>query len=144
MAKNEAENAKTSHLSEISPFPVFDASEFGKLGTKNLSMATSATSAYFKGAAKFNQEMMGFINERVKKDIESAQKFMTSKTSEQAFHCQAEFIEEALRDYAEETSKCMSLAADMAQQTLQPIEERTEEVLHTMDERGKQQEANAR
>ena len=120
---------------EISPFPMFDPAEFSKFGNRNLQVATRAARAYYNGAAKLNQEMMSFVNDRVRKDIETATTFMSSKTSEEAFHTQAEFVEQAIRDYADEASKILHMAADVAHETLAPVEERTEEMLHKFDER---------
>ncbi len=122
-------------VTENGMFPLLDPSELSKLGSRNMEVATRAARAYFNGATKLNQEMMGFISNRMKKDMETTQTIMTSKTSEQAFHCQAEFVEGAIRDYAEEASKLLNLAADMAHETLLPVEARTEEVLHSIDER---------
>jgi len=128
---------------ETGPFPVFDPAEFSKVGSRNLEVASRAARAYFNGASRINQEMMNFINARVKKDIETASAFMGSKTSEAAFHTQAEFVEEAFRDYAEEASKLMHIAADVAHETLSPMEERTEEVLHEFEERANEGKAAA-
>lgn len=115
---------------------MFDPGEFTKFGTRNLEVATRAARAYYNGVSKLNQEMMNFVNTRVRKDIETARSFMTSKNSESAFHTQAEFVEGAIRDYADETSKIMHLVADMAHETLTPMEERAEEMLHKFDDRG--------
>ena len=128
---------------EISPFPMLDPGEFTKFGNRNLEFATRAARAYYNGVSKLNQEMMNFVNARVKKDIETARSFMTSKTSESAFHTQAEFVEGAIRDYADETAKIMHLAADMAQETLAPMEERAEEMLHKFDDRAEIAEQKA-
>lgn len=135
MAKEKAATGKATGSFGNGAFPSFNPGEFSKLGSRNMEVATKAARAYFNGMTKLNQEMMGFFSNRVKKDMETAQTMMTSKTSEQAFHCQAEFVEGAIRDYAEETSKLLNLAADMAHETLAPVEERTEEVLHSIDER---------
>lgn len=141
MAKNGSQRSQQPGAEEVSPFPVLDPAEFTKLGNRNLEIATRAARAYFNGAAQLNQEMMGFMNGRVKRDIESAKSFLTSKTSEQAFHAQAEFVERAIRDYADGASKVLHLAADMAKETLGPVEERAEEILHNMDERAEQPKA---
>lgn len=103
-------------------FPLFDSSEFARLAGRNMEVATRAAKAYFNGATKLNQQMVDFFNNRVRKDFESAQVLMNAKNSEEAFNAQAEFVENAFRDYAEETSKMFHFAADMAKETLAPIE----------------------
>ncbi|MEL7491480.1 MAG: phasin family protein [Pseudomonadota bacterium] len=132
MAKN---NSGKSEQKEVGQMPMFDPAEFTKFGTRNLEVATRAARAYYNGMSKLNREMMNFVNARVKKDMETARSFMTSKNTESAFHTQAEFLEGAIRDYADETSKIMHMAADMAHDTLAPVEERAEEMLHDFDDR---------
>ncbi len=136
MAKTGQKRDETK--TELAPFPIFDPAEFAQISNRNLQMASRAASAYYNGATKLNQELMGFVNNRIRKDIETAQEYMAAKTSEQAFHCQAEFVECALRDYADEAAKMLHLAADMARQTMTPMEERAEEVLHSIDVRAEQ------
>lgn len=143
MAKSKSQGSAGGDKKEIGPFPIFDPAEFSKFGNRNLQVATRAARAYYNGAAKLNQEVMNFFNDRVRKDIETATTFMSSTSSEEAFHKQAEFVEEAIRDYADEASKLLHLAADMAHETLAPVEERTEEMLHKFDERAEQAEQKA-
>jgi hypothetical protein len=144
MAKSESHDTKKPAPMKTSPFPAFDPTEFSKIGSRNLEVATRAARAYFNGASKLNQEMMGFANARIKKDIEAAKALMTSKTSENAFHTQAEFVEGTIREYADEASKVLHLAANIAKETLTPVEQRTEEVLHTIDAHAEQQDAAAK
>lgn len=144
MAQNDtisSRKAAAREIKEISPFPVFDPTEFTKIGNRNIEIATRAARAYFNGATKLNREAISFFSARVKTDMETARSFMASKTSEQAFHAQAQFVESAIRDYADEASRVMHLTADMARETLTPVEERTEEVLHSIDERAKKPKA---
>lgn len=116
-AKPERSTAKREEQ-----FPMFDPAEFARLAGRNMEVMTRAARACFNGATKLNQEMVDFVNTRVRKDFESAQAFMTSKNSEEAFNAQAEFVENAFRDYAEETSKMFHVAADVAKETLSPAE----------------------
>ncbi len=141
MAKEKASTTPKAASPGSGPFPLINPDELSKLNNRNMQVATHAARAYFDSAAKFNQEFMGFMSSRIKKDIATAQTLMKSKTSEQAFHCQAEFVEDAIRDYAKEASKILNLVADMAHDTMSPVEERTEELLHEIDERAKGDDA---
>ena len=125
----------------VTPFPVFDPGEITAASARNVDYVTRAARAYFGGAAQINWELIDFVNRRFQKDIASAQSYMTAKTSKNAFHSQAQFVEDALRDYADEASKIMHMAADIANNTLAPVEARAEEVLEELDERGAKGEA---
>ena len=133
-AKPKAADAKPKR--ETTPFPVFDPGDFAEAGARNLDFATRAARACFSGAAKLNWEMIDFANKRFQKDLACAQSFMTAKSSKNAFESQATFFEDALRDYADEASKLLHMAADIANGTLAPVEERAEEMLEELDERG--------
>ena len=136
-------NSEETEQEDIGPYPMFDPGEFTKFGTRNLLVATHTARVYYSGLSKLNQEMMSFFNGRVKKNLESARSFMASKSSKSAFHAQAEYVEGAIRDYADEASKIMHLAADIAHETLAPIEERTEEMLQRIDESSEKAEQQA-
>lgn len=101
-------------------FPLFDPGEFAKLGNRNLEVMTRAARAYFDGATEMNKELAEFMNQRMRKDFETARAIMGSKNSEDAFSAQAEFVENTIRDYAEETSRVFNLAADIARHALKP------------------------
>ncbi len=138
MAKNansgtEKPDAEKHHAT---PFPLFDPGDFASAGARNVDFATRAARASLGGAAQLGWEMVGFMNMRLAKDVANMQKVMTARTSHEAYHEQASFVEQALRDYADAASKWLHIAADVANHTLEPIEQRTEEVLEELDERG--------
>ncbi|MEM9494705.1 MAG: phasin family protein [Pseudomonadota bacterium] len=130
MAKTTDTSSKTSTASspatgiEIARFPLFDPADISKNSSHNLEVATRAARAYFNGAVRLNREMTEFISTRFRKDFETARTLMTIKDGDAALQTQADFIEETLRDYADETSKMLNLAADIAQETLGHAEER--------------------
>ncbi|MAW80762.1 MAG: hypothetical protein CMI63_11025 [Parvularcula sp.] len=144
MSKAEpADRTKDADKPDITPFPLFDPGDAASANARNLDFAARAARASFGGAAQLGWEIVGFVNMRLAKDIAGAQKVMTAKTSHEAFHEQASFMEQTLRDYADAASKWFHIAADVATHTLTPLEQRTEEVLEELDERGAQAEAAA-
>lgn len=136
-APHDAESAT------VTPFPLLNPGDLASVGARNLDFATRAARACFGGAAQLNWEIVGFMNMRFAKDVAGAQKIMTAKTSHEAYHEQASFVEQALRDYADAGSKWLHIAADVANHTLAPVEERTEEVLEEFDARTAHTEAAA-
>ena len=143
MAKKETTNSVKPPAQEPEPFPVFDPAEFLAVSNRNLEIATRATSAYLGGAARVNKEIADFVTARVRKDIKTAQDIMSARDSGQAYRCQAEFFNAAIRDYAEETARVMNIVAEIANASLAPVEERTAEVLHYIGERAEQRPAAA-
>lgn len=107
-------------------FPMFDPGEFARFTGRNMEVASRAARAYFNGATKLNQEMIGFLNDRMRKDFEMAQAIMSSRSSEEALHAQAAFFEDAFRDYADEASRVLNYAADVARETFMSTERAVE------------------
>ncbi len=136
-----AKSVKTDAASEtVTPFPLFDPGDIASAGARNIDFATRAARACFGGAAQLGWEAVEFVNMRLAKDVAGAQRVMTAKTSHEAYHEQASFLEQTLRDYADATSKWLHIAADVANNAITPIEERTEEMLEELDERGAKSE----
>lgn len=123
--------------------PLLDPAELAKAGNRNMEFAARAARAYFNGATKLNQGMVEFVNARVKKDMETARALVTSKTSRDVFNVQAHFFERTIRDYADEASKVLHMAADIARETMGPIEEQTDEILQAIDKQAAQNERKA-
>lgn len=121
-AVKTAAKAETPAAKGNGQVQMFDAAEVSRLTGRNMEAATRLARAYFNGATRLNQEMVNFLNSRVRKDFESVQAIMSSKSSEEALHAQAEFYESAFRDYADEASKMLNFAADIAKETLKPLD----------------------
>jgi hypothetical protein len=102
---------------------LFQSREMARFGQQGLDLMTRATRAYWNGATEMNKEIADFIGRRVRKDVETSRAFMTSANGGEAFRTQADFVEEMIRDYAEETSRLFALAADTAREALRPVEE---------------------
>lgn len=137
MSKSRTTDSTTSDAAfefAKTPFPVFDPGDMAAAGSRNVEYATRAARACFSGAAQMNRDMVDFMNLRVRKDIACAQTFMTAKTSRNAYETQANFLQEAMRDYAEQASKLFALAADIAESAMAPARERAGEVLEEIDE----------
>jgi hypothetical protein len=120
------------------PFPVLDPGEITATNARNVEYMTRSIRACYGGIAQMNWEIADFASKRLQKDLACAQSYVNAKTSKMAFHAQAEFLEEMLRDYADEASKILHMAADMTNNTMDPVEARAEEVLEELDERGAQ------
>lgn len=123
--------------------PLFNPAEAAELNNRNMEFAARAARAYFNGATRLNQHMIDFVNARVKKDMETARALVTSKNSSDIFHAQSRFLEDAVRDYADEASKVFHLAAEITRETLAPMEKRTGELLEAIDSQAELQERKA-
>jgi hypothetical protein len=101
-------------------FPLANPEEMTALNKRAFEMASRASRACFKCAAEYNQELTGFVNSRLKKDAEAMRATIGSKTSEEAFKAQAEFVSDLFKDYAEETSRMFALSAEAWKDAVSP------------------------
>ena len=141
--KSGAPQHSSSHSTHADATPLFNPADATTQNNRNMEFAARAARAYFNGATKINQEMINFVNARVKKDMETARTIVTCRNSSDLFNAQAQFLEEALRDYADEASRMFHLAAEITSQTLAPMEARTGEMLEAIDAQAKLQERKA-
>lgn len=124
---------------QTNPTPLFNPADAARLNNRNMEFAARAARAYFNGATRLNQHMVDFVNARVKKDMETAHAIVTCKNSSDLFHAQSRFLEDAVKDYADEASKVFTLAAEITRETLAPMEKRTGELLDAMDAQAERQ-----
>lgn len=103
-------------------FPLTNPEEMSELNKRTFEMASRASRACFKCAADYNQELTGFVSSRLKKDAEAMRATMRSKTSEEAFKAQAEFVADLVKDYAEETSRMFALSAEVWKDAFSPTD----------------------
>lgn len=99
-------------------FPLFDPKELAALGNRNMEFMARAARAYVAGTTQMNREFAEFVNARIRRDFEAVQSLMSAKCGEDALCAQADFVESAIEDYAKETSKVFSIAADIAKAAL--------------------------
>lgn len=112
----------------------------GKNG-ENVTAAMSAGEAMLAGFAEVSQEMMTFANDRLRQDMEIAEALSQARSPEEIFEKQCSFAERAAKQYAEETSKLFAMMARIQQCCWAPVQERTKEALHDLnDENGKAEE----
>ena len=108
----------------------------GKNG-ETVTAVMKAGEAFYSGLAEVSQEMMTFVGERLRQDLESVEDFATIKSPEEIFDKQMSFAQRAAQQYAEETSKLFAMMARIQQDCWKPVEERTKATLAGLNGDGK-------
>jgi hypothetical protein len=104
----------------------------GKNG-ENVTAIMSAGEAMFSGLAEVSQEVMSFANLRLRADMEGAEDFSKASSPEDLFEKQCSFARRAAEQYAEETSKLISMMARIQQSCWQPMEACTKAALQGLN-----------
>ena len=118
----EKKSRTNESVAGSSVFPIFNPKEFAAFNERALELASKTSRAYFNCAAKCNQQLLGLMSSRLKKDIDAAQALMDSRSSEDVLRAQAGFVEEILKDYAVGASKILALGAEAVKDALTPPE----------------------
>ena len=128
-----AESSKRSGALSVFPFDAQLMSVNGNM----FETATKAGRAYVDAAVEINKEIMNFASTRVREDVVSAHSLINSKNSEEAFLVQADFVETAIKEYADEGARLMHIAASAAKKILTPFEDQALDALHELQDQTK-------
>ncbi|MFN3959013.1 MAG: phasin family protein [Parvularculaceae bacterium] len=102
--------------------PEAETAELTRFSERNVEFMSRAARACLASATEINRELVAFLNLRMKKDFEAASLLMRTRKAADALSAQASFFEEAVRDYAEETSRLFDIAARAAREALKPLD----------------------
>lgn len=135
--KAEAASEAASTAPQEHPFasvldPWLKSSEFQWAGARNLNAMTQATAAGIHGALSLVNEATRFMNQRFHQDTETVRSLASCKTGEDVFRLGTNFLDSAMRDYADEAAKMAHLTADATQSAIKPFEDRATEALHSL------------
>ncbi len=104
----------------------------GTGNTKALEAMINANLAMLKGMAEMQREIMEFSNTRLRLDVETQEALAHCSDLREAFQVQSDFTQKAMRGYAEEAAKLMSLSAKVSNECRDPLEHATRIALETL------------
>ncbi len=70
--------------------------------------------AWFEAISNMGTEMLDFVAERVKNDVQTQHNLLHAKDISEVQHIQAQFFQKAMDDYAAEMAKLMDMGKDIA------------------------------
>ncbi|GEM_PF-7054801 len=88
---------------------------------KNFEIAQTAGQAMLQGALGMGQELSNFISGRMKKDVEAVKAISGCRSLSDVCRAQADFLGEAARDYADQTSRMLNMGANAAAETVDAV-----------------------
>lgn len=127
-ADNDSRATEASHDFHEVVSGWMSSSPFQAGGVENLNAMSKASGEAMRGAMDILQETGRFVTDRLQKDIGMWRSLGGCRTPEDYFRLHAEFLEAAIRDYADETSKVARMAAETTQCACRPLQERTSEL----------------
>lgn len=112
--------------------PFLKTTEMQWSGARNINAMSQSFAASMHGAMQLYGEATRFMSQRMQEDMKTIGKLTSCRNGEDLFRVGADFFDTTLREYADEASRIAHLAADAAQDSLKPLEDRTKEALHSI------------
>jgi hypothetical protein len=101
----------------------------------NIAAFVKASEALWSGMTAIGQEMAQFASARLRENMDLSGSVMQCGDPREAFRLECDYARNATRQYLDETSKLLGIAAETSQRSWAPIEELTKETLGKISRR---------
>ena len=101
----------------------------------NIAAFVKASEALWTGMTAIGQEMAQFASARLRENMDLSGSVMQCGDPREAFRLECDYARNATRQYLDETSKLLGIAAETSQRSWAPIEELTKETLGKISRR---------
>jgi hypothetical protein len=101
----------------------------------NIAAFVKASEALWTGMTAMGQEMAQFASNRLRENMDLSGSVMQCGDPREAFRLECDYARNATRQYLDETSKLLGIAAETSQRSWAPIEELTKETLGRISRR---------
>ncbi|MBI1365177.1 MAG: hypothetical protein GC153_04400 [Alphaproteobacteria bacterium] len=135
MAETRNANTETGASDFSALFPTLEIGPLAEFNSRNFATAMRAGTAVMKGAAAYWGHVGKFVGRRLESDAEIAKTLSACRTGEDAIRAHHEFVSKMISDYSREMHELLTIGADIAKGVAEPIEERAEESVHSMESR---------
>ena len=101
----------------------------------NIAAFVKASEALWTGMTAMGQEMAQFASTRLRENMDLSGSVMQCGDPREAFRLECDYARNATRQYLDETSKLLGIAAETSRRSWAPIEELTKETLGRISRR---------
>ena len=101
----------------------------------NIAAMVRASEALWTGMATLGQEMAQFASARLRENMDLSGSVMQCGDPREAFRLECDYARNATRQYLDEASKLLGIAAETSQRSWAPLEELTKETLGRISRR---------
>jgi Phasin protein len=108
----------------------FDA--FMELNRPALTAMAQLNGRVYDSLATINRNWVDFVNRRLKEDLGVPKQLAACKTAQEMYSVYADFFQTAVSDYRSEFEQMSKLGRTLADDTVQAVQTRTEEVQREM------------
>lgn len=121
---------KSRAASETSQVSASDQlNRIAEFNSTAMEVFAQACRLYADGIATLNEELMGFVNARLDRDIELGRAFSECPNWSDAASLQQDWTQQATREYLAEAGRLAELASKVTQESGEPVYGRANQVL---------------
>ena len=95
----------------------------GVMGTAYSQAMLDLQRDWLVGMSKLQRDYLGFLGERMRKDVEVAKRMAECRDVKAALELQTAFVDTAREDYLEEAQKLLAMSREMAETCVQRLGE---------------------
>ena len=132
-AKKHAETGNGAPATTVTPD--LDLAVLVDSGGANITAMVKASEALWTGMTAMGQEMAQFASTRLRENMDLSGSVMVCGDPREAFRLECDYARNATRQYLDETSKLLGIAAETSQRSWAPIEELTKDTLGRISRR---------
>ena len=114
------------------PTPPFDAARMMENNQRAMRAALEAQNHGLQHAARIGTSMFEFLQRRLQRDAELAQRLGSVKAPQDAYEAYHDFFDLAVREYSDEFSALATLYADQTKEVMQDAERQVGEMAKPM------------
>jgi hypothetical protein len=111
-----AEAATDEHLASSADVAI-DGVTLGQ--QQALETFESAQQAMMEGVTRFQKELVDFVSERIRHDMETQQALLRCRSFDEVRDVQATFLQTAMDQYSEEANRLMRLGSEVVQRSFE-------------------------
>jgi hypothetical protein len=126
---------KTSEVGNGAPATASELAALVDSNGANIAAFVRASEALWSGMTSMGQEMMQFASTRLRENMDLSGSVLQCGDPREAFRLECDYARSATRQYLDEASKLLAIAADTSQRSWAPIEELTKETLGRISRR---------
>ncbi len=114
----------------------FDFKSFLNMNNNAIDSMGEVNQKLYEGVSAYNEEVVNFVNGRLKEDFAVPKQLMNCETPQQVYGVYMDFFQKAAQQYLSEAERLTSLGSKIAGETFQAMEHQAEEVAKMANDNG--------
>ena len=121
-----SKQTQTSDSGALDLMMPLDFSSVMEMNKSTIDSVGEMNQRMYEGLSRYNEEILKFVNSRLKEDFAVPQDLMTCTTPQEVYNVYTEFFQKAMQQYLAEAERLTSLGSGVAGAAIQTMEHQVE------------------